>query len=339
MRADLAVFSTAFLTPQTIEELAKMLPFSRHTIYKSVERLARANLLSKQRLGKQVLVSVGKGYQTAKLQEICIKALSRGIDPVQLLSQSKRIARLADLDVLTAGQIRQRTGVSVPTALRLMKSLEMFGLAKTESTRPLTIRISRSDELLKALLALEKPSQEKFPLMLEERPYLQRELPPEELERRLYRNVAAKTPFAIEGVAFVTRGAGKLELLSPLREETGEQRFMRHLFTPDGIEDACIRMLKGNQVDYDHLLELARKERMVNVVGCYLEILHNIDEALVARSVIDLFKRDPSRRRHYIFLRQLKPIGKDRALHQYEKDWDLDLYLDLDGIAHGVRAA
>ncbi len=338
MRADLAVFSTASLNPQTIEELAKMLPFSRHTIYKSVERLSRANLLSKQRLGKQVLVGLGKGYQAAKLQEICIKALSRGIDPVQLLSQSKRIARLADFDVLTPGQVQERTGVSVPTALRLMKSLEMFGLAKTESTRPLTIRISKSDELLKALLALEKPSEEKHPVMLEERPYVQRELLPQELERRLYRNVAAKTPFAIEGVNFVTRGVGKLELLSSLRDESGERKFMRHLFTPDGVEDTCIRMLRENQIDYDHLFELARKERMVNVVGCYLEILRNIDETMVAQSIIDLFKRDPSRRRRHTFLRQLKQIGKDRALHRYERDWNLDLYLDLDAIAHGVRA-
>src|SRR3990170_5784481 len=146
MNADIAIFSAVSITPQTIQELTSILPLSRHTVYKSVERLSRANLLSKQRLGKKVLLSVGRGYNTAKLQEICIKALSRGIDPDQLLAQSKRIARITDLDVVSARQVQERTGLSLPAAYRFMKLLETFRLAKTESMRPVAIRMLRSNE-------------------------------------------------------------------------------------------------------------------------------------------------------------------------------------------------
>ena len=338
MNADMAIFSAVSITPQTIQELTSILPLSRHTVYKSVERLSRANLLSKQRLGKKVLLSVGRGYNTAKLQEICIKALSRGIDPDQLLAQSKRITRIADLDVVSARQVQERTGLSLPATHRFMKLLETFGLAKIESMRPVAIRMLRSDELFKALLAIERPGEEKIPLELEERPYLQRELPPEELERRLFTNMVTRVPFAIDGTSFVTRGQGKLELLTPTRNETIEEKFMRLLSTPEGVEDACIRMLRTNQVNYEQLAQLARKRRMANVVGCYLDILHGIDEQLIPKSVVELFKVDPAGRRHAVFLKQLKLIGKDVSLSRYAIEWNLELYLDLDGIAHGVRS-
>jgi hypothetical protein len=338
MNADVAVFSSVSITPQTIEELARTLPLSRHTIYKSVERLARTNLLSRQRLGKKVLLSVARGYHTAKLQEICIKALSRGVDPARLLSQSKRIARIADIDVLTARQVQKRTRLSLPATHRFMKSLETFGFAEVESMKPLAIRMLKSNELLKALLAIERRDEKEFPLELEERPYLRSELPPEELERRLFTNMVARVPFAIEGTSFATRGQGKIELLTPTRNETTEEKFMRLLLTPEGVEDTCIHMLRANQVNYEQLLQLARKRRMVNVVGCYLDILHGIDKRLVPKSVVELFKLHTSGRRHGVFLKQLKPIGKDDSLTRYAVDWGLDLYLDLDGIAHGVRS-
>lgn len=336
MHSDLRVFSTVALASRTIQELVRTLPCSHHTIYKSIERLTRASLLSKQRRGKQILVSVAQGYRAAKLRDLCIKALSRGIDPAQLLAQSQYIAKLAGLDIVTAVEVQNRTGLSRPTALKVMKSLESSGLARLESARPLTIRIDKSSEVLATLMTLAKPDRDVRPsLMLEERPYLQSELPPEDLERKLYATAESKAPVAIEGTSFVTRGHGRLELLTPLGR-SNEERFIRYLMTPDGVEDSCIRMLRANQINHPALLEEARRRNMVNIVGCYLQILHDIDKNLVSKPVAELFRALRRKGPRHVFLKQLKPLGKESSLENYEREWNLDLYLDFDAITHGV---
>jgi hypothetical protein len=217
-----------------------------------------------------------------------------------------------------------------------MKSLESSGLARLESARPLTIRIDKSSEVLATLMALAKPDRDLRPsLMLEERPYQQSELPPEDLERELYARAESKAPVAIEGTSFVTRGHGRLELLTP-SGRSNEERFIRYLMTPDGVEDSCIRMLRANQINYPALLQEARRRNMVNIVGCYLQILHDIDKNLVSEPVAELFRALRRKGPRHVFLKQLKPLGKGSSLENYEREWNLDLYLDFDAITHGV---
>lgn len=75
---------------------------------------------------------------------------------------------------------------------------------------------------------------------------------------------------------------------------------------------------------------------MVNIVGCYLQILHNIDKNLVSEPVAELFRAFRRKGSRHVFLKQLKPLGKESSLENYEREWNLDLYLDFDAIAHGV---
>lgn len=75
---------------------------------------------------------------------------------------------------------------------------------------------------------------------------------------------------------------------------------------------------------------------MVNVVGCYLEIVNDIKK-LVDVEVIKKFQRNISKRK-VVFLKEEKRYGKGGWEDKYEKKWNVDLYLDIGAIRHGLRS-
>ena len=90
-------------------------------------------------------------------------------------------------------------------------------------------------------------------------------------------------------------------------------------------------------MDFDELIRSSIENELASVVGCYLDILNNI-ESFVSVDLVDRFLEHISRDRK-IFLKEEKTYGKSGWEGKYEDKWNLDLYLDIDAIKHGVRSA
>ncbi len=116
-----------------------------------------------------------------------------------------------------------------------------------------------------------------------------------------------------------------------------EQLFLSSLFTIDGVEDRCLFLLQSKKMKMNQLLAYAQKQKVVNIVGCYLDIIHDLSPSLVDKKTIALFSQYVAGK-PAIFLKQLKKYGKQGWEQPYESRWNVDLYLDLGAIRHGVRA-
>ena len=88
MNVKSAVFAVESIRPHRISELNYRLPYTKHTIYKAVESLAKEGLVRTRKEGKEALVELSEDYRTQKMREIYIKSLSYGIDPAVLLRES-----------------------------------------------------------------------------------------------------------------------------------------------------------------------------------------------------------------------------------------------------------
>jgi hypothetical protein len=95
-------------------------------------------------------------------------------------------------------------------------------------------------------------------------------------------------------------------------------------------------MVASGRLDYRRLLDLARERDMVSIVGCYLDILNGI-QGMVDPEVIGDFEARRSGKR-LRFLPGESAYGKGGWEGEYEEKWNLDLYLDLGAIRHGVRS-
>nr|MDO8081789.1 hypothetical protein [Candidatus Freyarchaeota archaeon] len=157
---------------------------------------------------------------------------------------------------------------------------------------------------------------------------------PEGIERMLYDKI--DEGLAIRGTGLLIKGRGKLSVVESVgRELSVEEIFLREIETPEGVEDFCIKLIESKEVDYDRLLELSKERNMVNVVGCYLDILNGI-KRLVDSSVIEKFRKSISKRRR-VFLKAFEKYGKEGWEKTYEDRWNVDLYLDIGAIRHGVE--
>ena len=128
-----------------------------------------------------------------------------------------------------------------------------------------------------------------------------------------------------------------MKILVPRTERlTNEERFLEHLFTPEGVEDFCILILASKDMDYDRLFMLAKEKGIESIVGCYLEILYDFGK-IIPEEVVEHFYKN-SRKRKRVFLKQMKKYGKEKWVKKYDEKWNLDLYLSREGIMHGVRS-
>jgi hypothetical protein len=144
----------------------------------------------------------------------------------------------------------------------------------------------------------------------------------------------------IRGVQRRVRAEGPLRIIEVMQEEvTPETVFLRELRTADGVEDFCIQILNGRSLNFDDLLRLARERGEANIVGCYLDLLSDLNSDLVAQADGERFLPFVARGDPNVFLKSEKEFGKDGwGEEPYERKWNVDLYLDLGAIEHGVRA-
>jgi len=336
MNARSAVFSLISLRPNTIRDMIERFPYSAKTLYSVVEGLEREGLVVKSTKNGKTQVNVSDNYRAQKLKEIHIQSLSRGIDPEFLLRKST-LSVWKTIDVpRTLNDIKNETGLSERWIRKTFKILAKNGLVRYQKRKPiLVVREDRHvlNRLLKAFMEDEADGQVLYHPGTS--PFKEVITTPDEIEKILYQQIEGS--LAVKDTGFLVKGQDTLTVIESVEEEPSMgEIFLRRLSTPEGIEDSCIRMIASKKIDFNKLLSLANEMDRVNETGCYLEILNTIKQ-IVDPDIIHEFYKNRSKRGR-VFLDDDKKYGKDGWEEEFEKKWNLDLYLDLGAMRHGVRS-
>ena len=337
MNASSAVFASLSIRPHTIKELINKLPYSSFTVYEAVKDLEKKGLIRKIRRGKNVIVIVSDGYKLQKLREIYIRALSFGIDPEMLLRDTTMTVWKSIEKPKTLEEIQENVKLSDKWIKKILRFLVDSNLAVYEKRKPIIAVLRKEHGLNKLLKAFTEKEEETGTVYYEGTiPFEKQVKTPENIEKTLYEKIDES--LTIKDTGFLIRGEnGRLSILESVEKALSiEELFLREINTPEGVEDFCIRLIVSKKIDYKHLLMLAKKKNMVNVVGCYLDVLNSIKK-IVEPDVIKAFEKNISKRKR-TFLRQEKRYGKEGWEDKYEKKWRIDIYLDIGAIRHGVRS-
>ena len=337
MNASSAVFASLSIRPHTIKELINKLPYSSFTVYEAVKDLEKKGLIRKIRRGKNVLIIVSDGYNLQKLREIYIRALSFGIDPETLLRDTTMTVWKSIEKPKTLEEIQENVKLSDKWIKKILRFLVDSNLAVYEKRKPIIAVLRKEHGLNKLLKAFTEKEEETGTVYYEGTiPFEKQVKTPENIEKTLYEKIDES--LTIKDTGFLIRGEnGRLSILESVEKALSiEELFLREINTPEGVEDFCIRLIVSKKIDYKHLLMLAKKKNMVNVVGCYLDVLNSIKK-IVEPDVIKAFEKNISKHKR-TFLRQEKRYGKEGWEDKYEKKWRVDIYLDIGAIRHGVRS-
>ena len=338
MDARTAVFALVSLRASRIGELAGKLPYAKTTVYSKVEGLVKDGLLVKIRGKDGPMVAVSDGWRPQKLREAHIRALSHGIDPEILLREST-LAVWRSLDKARGvGEVSKSAGISGKWARKVLGFLRRHGLVEYTCGKPIAAKKNGAHPLgpvLDSLAAGEKkradvlriPGAASFEELL---------ATPAEIEKTLYEKM--DEGLTVKETGFQLKGGGRR--IWVVESEDGElcleNAFLKKLMTPDGTEDACIRILASGRLDIGRLLAKAKEAGVVNEAGCYLDIVNSL-RPLVDKTVLRKFENDISGPKR-AFLKSLRQHGKEGWEGPFEKRWKLDIYLDIGAMRHTVRA-
>lgn len=331
-----AVLSIIAIKPHALNDLVSRLPYAASTIYEAVRILKNEGLVKVE----DGLVIIGEGYHAKKTADIHVLALSHGIDPEFLLKESTLTIWKELEEERRFKEIQNLTGYSLVTVKLVISYLEKKGLVIYRKRKPVIV-VKKDDHPINKELKLllhEKEDTEAYhyPGTV---PFDESFLTPEELERTLFDKI--EEGISVKDTGFLVRDDnGTVSILESTEKiPTSEEVFLLKLLTTEGVEDLCIKVLKTGKIDLEVLLDLSIEKGMTSIVGCYLDILKDLDEEIVSDEIIEKFLKSPSGKKERTFLKQEKSFGKSGWESKYEKKWIIDLYLDLDAIRHGVRSA
>ena len=339
MNAKTAVFILISLGPSSIKDLIARLPYSERTIYRYVEELVHGGLLERWVEDGNVYVTVTSGYRAQKLREIHVNALINGIDP-EILLRSSTISIWTGLSSpKTVKYLEKRTGLSGKHIRKILNFLDKGGLIEYKTRNPILVVHKEKHPINKILKSLfEKKPESKKLYFSGETPFEETLAPPEKIERMLYECIDQGVAVKNTGFLVQSKDNTRLRILESVNKEmTVEEIFLNKLMTTEGVEDQCIYIVRRGNLDYDRLFELAKRMDIVNIVGCYLDILHSIEINIVSLDSIEIFYKNQSRKKK-VFLNQEKRYGKSGHEKPFEEKWNIDLYIDIDAIRHGVRS-
>lgn len=331
-----AVVSIIAIKPQSMEELLNRLPFAPSTIYEAVRVLEKENLVRRE----NELILVAGGFKAKKIADIHILSLSHGIDPEFILKEST-LSIWKTLEVERGYEdVKDLTGYSLVTIKNIISHLVEIGLVKFIRKKP--VIAARKDDHpinkeLQVLLSREENGETyHYPGTI---PFKEEVVTPEELQKILFDRIGEG--ISVKNTGFLVKnGKGTVSILESTDEVPSlEELFLKKLLTTEGIEDLCIKILKTGEMDHDDLLKLSVEKNMVSIVGCYLNILNDIDEEIVSDEIIEKYLGLSDGEKKKTFLKQERSFGKNGWEGEYEKKWNIDLFLDLDAIRHGVRSA
>ena len=151
MNASSAIFAALSIKPHIISELIEKLPYSRHTIYTTIERLVKDELVTKSNEKGKIVVTLSEDYSTQKLREIFIKALIYDIDP-EILTRDNTITIWKQLaKPKTLKKLQQITGLSYPWIRDIIDFLVETNLVILKNRKPM-VAVRNSQHELNNLL-------------------------------------------------------------------------------------------------------------------------------------------------------------------------------------------
>jgi hypothetical protein len=286
---------------------------------------------------RETRLDVPKNYMDQKRKEFFIKSLSYGIDPEIFLRENTLLVWKALDKSTNVKEITKKIKLSEKSVRKYLNFFEDSELIKFEKRKPFIAAKINSHPLVSLLNLMIKESHKT------ERVYSPGSSPfeeiittPDEIEKILYEKI--DDSLTIKKTGFIVKGKpDKISVLeSVTTKQSPEDIFLNKIMTSEGVEDSCIRILANKKIDFDILLAHAIETNLVNQVGCYLNILYDINKKLLPAKVIWKFHENISDKKN-IFLKKEMKYGKSGWEQKYEKIWNVDLYLDIGAIEHGVR--
>lgn len=337
MKVEQEIMTQLARGPLSLQEMVRYSGYSTSSVYKAANDLQRAGFLIKFKEGKEVVASLSRSPEARRLSRLYVAAIAHGVDPEVLVRESVvDIWRWVGINPsATVRECAEVTGLSYETVRNAFHSLMNAGLAKAHSQRPLRISLEEGDlNRHMGRCFLNPPHQTVFTLSTA--PFVKLYAKPDQLEDLL---LSEEEPLVIEGLERNIRPEGRVKIGVVMEEDaTPERVFLKELQTVDGVEDLCIQLLKGHGMDYEQLLRLSRDRGLVNVAGCYLDILSDLGPGLVRKDDAERFLPFVTGGRAPVFLRSEEPFGKEGWEGPYEARWNVNLFLDLGAIEHGIRA-
>lgn len=143
-----AIYSKICLHPITITELHENLPYSRESIYKSIQELYSLGLIEKVNQGRTNLIIPSKGYRSKLMQDLFIKALENDVDPKFLLEDSFITVLKNSKGPTSLSKLRHRTGLSYHRSRKVLFFMEHWNLIRIVKRKPLLFEINEENELI-----------------------------------------------------------------------------------------------------------------------------------------------------------------------------------------------
>ncbi len=335
MKSQTAIFSLLCIKPHTTPNLIKKLEYSKYTIYKALDKLEDKNLVIKERKKNNITLKVADTYKAQKRRDITLSALTNGIDP-EILLRDSTIQILKSLDSKKSlKDLKEETKLSYLWIQKIINFLDQANLVTYIKRKPKIMIANKENDLFWQIKHYLEEKEAEVIYTPGETPFNLQFMDSSEVEKSLYSLIDKS--FTIKGTQLLVLGDTKLNIIESFKHHPSiEDVFLKKIQTQEGVEDICIQLIGSKKIDYNKLLELAKKQELINIVGAYLDIINELNP-LVESQIIELFQKHITKRKK-IFLKSQKNYPKEGWEKKYEKKWNLDIHLDLGTIKHGVRA-
>jgi len=332
-----AVFGMISVKPQPINSVINRLPYSQDSIYNVIEEMIKKGDLIKIKTKEGMKVDIPKDYHHQKQREFHIKSLSYGMDPENLLRKTTQLVWKALDKVTTVSDLSKETTLSEKTVRKILRQLSEYDLVTHEKKNPIIVKKIHEHPIGIILNAMTRSKNKTNGFYIPgSTPFDEIITTPDEIEKIIYDKIDES--LTVKKTGFLIKGKKeKITVLESVPHQlTNEEVFIKQIVTPKGVEDICIRLLVSKKINYARLLNISIENNLVNLIGCYLDIINDIDDQIIPKDVIKKFHNNITDKK-IIFLKDEKKYGKSGGEQKYEKKWNVNLYLDIGAIEHGVR--
>ena len=336
MNAKHEIMIRAAIAPIGLKTLIKTSEYTAKAIYKEVSKLYKQDFITKIDRKDTTIIALSNKYEASKTAQLYITAFIHGIDPKifdpksfhqiwQLLNKYKQ---------LTIKHCKRKTNYQYQTILQTFKKLQKNGLVKTICEKPIIIKLN-NHPVNKLLHELHQPKQEET-ITTSGYPTIKETYAAPETIRRYLQDKRDTTHFH-DNIVSIRPNPEFFEILHSTTASSPEEVFIRVLHTIHGVEETCVLFLKKRRLNMEKLFDIAKKRDEINIVGCYLDIIHKLDEKLVSQKIIERFYNEKDSGKTKVWLKSEKKYGKEKMVIPYEKKWNLDIYIDIGAIRHTIR--
>lgn len=335
MNAKHEIIIRAGIAPISLKTLIQTTDYTAKAVYKAASELYKQKLIIKINRRDTTTIALSSRYAASKTAELYFTAFIHGIDPkiFDCKSFHQIWQCLNQYQQVNIKKCQGRTNYHYQTILRTFKTLQNTGLAKIVCEKPFIIHLT-DHPVNHRLRELHQPEQQET-ITTTGYPVIKETYATPETIRRYLHNKYDKAHF--HNISTSVPHQEFLEILHSTLNITPENVFINALHTSHGVEETCILFLKRGRLNMKKLLDISKEKDETNIVGCYLDIIHEFDAKLISQNIIDQFYHEKKNGKTKIWLKSEKQYGKEEWSRPYEKKWNLDIYVDIGAIRHTLR--